>query len=624
MGLSHLALAWISALPSAVALTAAEWRSQSIYQVLTDRFSLTNGATNSPCNTGDQVYCGGTWQGIIKNLDYIKNMGFTAIWISPVVSNLVGDSSDGEAYHGYWAQNIYEVNTNFGSAADLLALSEALHSAGMYLMVDIVTNHMGYLGCGSCVQYNIFNPFNSQSYYHPFCLINFNSNNMTQIQDCWEGDNTVSLPDLATEDANVRSMWQSWITQLVANYTIDGLRMDSCFELDYAFFEPFQASANVYIVGEVDHGNPAIVCPYQKDYGLNPLNYPAYYWITQAFQSTSGSISNLVAGINTMKSECSDTTLLGSFMENHDNPRFPSYTSDISLAKNAIAFTMLADGIPIIYEGQEQHLNGGGVPNNREAVWLSGYNTSTTLYSHIKSLNQIRNEAIKQSSAYVTSQADVTYSDNSTIVTRKGSAGFQIVGVFSNRGANSNSYTLTLSSADTSFTNNEEVIEVLSCTAYSTDSSGNLAVAMSSGLPRIFYSRANLSGSGICPSLTGSGGGTGPTTTSTSPTSCTAIPVKFDETVTTTFGQTIKISGDISALGNWDTANAIALSAADYTSSDPLWFVTLELTPGQVVEYKYINVAENGAVTWEADPNHTYTVPIVCTATPTVTNTWQT
>lgn len=202
-----------------------------------------------------------------------------------------------------------------------------------------------------------------------------------------------------------------------------------------------------------------------------------------------------------MKSQCSDTTLLGSFMENHDNPRFPSYTSDISLVKNAIAFTMLADGIPIIYEGQEQHLNGGGVPNNREAVWLSGYNTSAALYSHIKALNQIRSEAVNQNSAYVTSQADVTYSDSSTIVTRKGSTGFQIIGVFSNRGANGNSYTLTLPSADTGFTNNEQVIEVLSCTAYSTDSSGNLAVVMSSGLPRVFYAKANLSGSGICPNL---------------------------------------------------------------------------------------------------------------------------
>lgn len=77
------------------------------------------------------------------------------------------------------------------------------------------------------------------------------------------------------------------------------------------------------------------------------LNYPQYFWVTQAFESTSGSISNLVNGINTMKSDCSDTTLLGTFMENHDNARFPSLTSDMSLAKNAIAFTMLSDGIPI-------------------------------------------------------------------------------------------------------------------------------------------------------------------------------------------------------------------------------------------------------------------------------------
>lgn len=116
--------------------------------------------------------------------------------------------------------------------------------------------------------------------------------------------------------------------------------------------------------------------------------------------------------------------------------------------------------------------------------------------------------------------------------------------------------------------------------------------------------------------VVGSGGGTPPP-------SCTTIPVTFNEKVTTTFGQTIEIAGDISALGNWNTAAAVVLSAADYTSSNPLWFVTLDLAPGQVVEYKYINVAQNGDVTWEADPNHTYTIPSACTATPTITNTWQ-
>jgi alpha-amylase len=77
------------------------------------------------------------------------------------VENLVGDSGDGEAYHGYWAQNINAVNSNFGSESDLVALSTALHNRGMYLMVDIVTNHMGYLGCGTCVDYSVFTPFNS-------------------------------------------------------------------------------------------------------------------------------------------------------------------------------------------------------------------------------------------------------------------------------------------------------------------------------------------------------------------------------------------------------------------------------------------------------------------------------
>jgi maltooligosyltrehalose synthase len=83
------------------------------------------------------------------------------IWISPIVENLSGSSADGESYHGYWAQNINEVNSNFGSESDLVALSAALHAKGMYLMVDVVTNHMGYLGCGTCVDYSVFTPFNS-------------------------------------------------------------------------------------------------------------------------------------------------------------------------------------------------------------------------------------------------------------------------------------------------------------------------------------------------------------------------------------------------------------------------------------------------------------------------------
>lgn len=58
-------------------LTPAQWRAQSIYQVMTDRFARTDGSTTAACDLNE--YCGGTWQGLISRLDYIQQMGFTAV-----------------------------------------------------------------------------------------------------------------------------------------------------------------------------------------------------------------------------------------------------------------------------------------------------------------------------------------------------------------------------------------------------------------------------------------------------------------------------------------------------------------------------------------------------------------
>lgn len=113
----------------AAALSKEGWRSQSIYQLLTDRYARTNGS-EAPCSDLGN-YCGGSWQGITNNLDYIQNMGFTAIWISPITENIPDLTYEGAAYHGFWPQKINQVNSNFGTAADLKALSNALHQRGM-------------------------------------------------------------------------------------------------------------------------------------------------------------------------------------------------------------------------------------------------------------------------------------------------------------------------------------------------------------------------------------------------------------------------------------------------------------------------------------------------------------
>ena len=64
-------------------------------------------------------------------------MGFDALWISPII-----DNTDG-GYHGYWGRDWYKVNSNFGTEADLLELVQKLHDRGMWIMVDIVANHVG-------------------------------------------------------------------------------------------------------------------------------------------------------------------------------------------------------------------------------------------------------------------------------------------------------------------------------------------------------------------------------------------------------------------------------------------------------------------------------------------------
>jgi alpha-amylase len=479
-------------------LGAADWRQQSIYQVMTDRFARTDLSTTARCNTADAVYCGGTYKGLISKLDYIQGMGFTAIWISPIIAQMSGNSNDGTSYHGYWGQDIWNVNPSFGTESDLIELSAALHARGMYLMVDVVTNHLAYNGCGNCVDYSKFNPFNSASYFHPFCLIDYA--NQTSVEQCWQGTNDVSLPDLRTEDPVVRSIWNNWISNTVAKYQIDGLRVDSVKHQEKSFWPGFGAAAGVFMLGEVFNGDPAQLTPYQQ-YMPGLLDYASFYWITRAFQSSSNGMSELAAGINKMKSSATNTSLYGSFLENHDQPRFASLTSDIALAQNAIAFTMLKDGIPVVYQGQEQHYAGGNVPADREALWFSGYRTDATLYRWIAALNKIRSVAIAQDSGYLGYQAVPVYTDANTIAMRKGRAGFQVVGVFTNKGSGGVS-SLTLTASVTEFAANQEVMDVMSCTTFTTDSKGTLQYKVIGGLPRVFYPSARLSGTGICPSGT--------------------------------------------------------------------------------------------------------------------------
>ncbi|KAL4919235.1 glycoside hydrolase superfamily [Aspergillus aurantiobrunneus] len=600
--------------PGVLALNADGWRSQSIYFLMTDRFARTDGSMSAPCELSQRRYCGGSWQGIINQLDYIQDMGFTAVWITPITEQIPETTAFGTGFHGYWQKNIYNVESHLGTADDIKALSEALHDRGMYLMLDVVANHMAYAGPGGSTDFSIFTPFNSASYFHSYCPIN-NYNDQWQSENCYLGDNVVSLTDLNTQNSEVRRIWYDWVRDIVSEYSIDGLRLDTVKHVEKDFWPGYVQAAGVYSVGEVLNGDPAYTCGYQASIMDGVMNYPIYYPLREAFRSASGNMGNLYNMINSVSSNCRDPTLLGSFIENHDNARFASYTKDISQAKSVLAFIFLTDGIPIVYAGQEQHYEGGEDPYNREPVWWSGYSTQSELYQFIAATNKIRKLAIENDSNYVTSRNAPFYSDSHHIAMRKGSQGSQVITLLSNYGSSGSSYTFDLSNHG--YSSGSRVVELYTCSSLQVDSNGNIPVPMTSGLPRVLVPASWVTGSGLCSStptttLTATTAPPTSTTTACASGTATALPIVFEEKVQTAYGENIYIVGSIAQLANWNPDRAVKLSAERYTSANPLWTVTLELPVGQRFEYKFVKKEADGDVVWESDPNRSYTVPGGC------------
>lgn len=181
----------------------------------------------------------------------------------------------------------------------------------------------------------------------------------------------------------------SWVKGLVGNYSADGLRVDTVKHVRKDFWLGFNSASGVYCTREVLSGDPAYVSPYQSVMdGL--INYSLFCPLTHAFQKPAQGFGELKNMINTIRSQFKDPFLLTNFLENQDQPRFPSFTSDRALAKNAITYILTGDGMPITYYGQEQSFNGGNDPYNREALWTSNYNTNSEMYLHISKVNKLR------------------------------------------------------------------------------------------------------------------------------------------------------------------------------------------------------------------------------------------
>ena len=305
----------------------------------------------------------------MNHLDYVETLGFDAIWISPVVTNTNISDGFGDSYHGFWASDLYTVNSHFGTEQDLIDLADALHKRGMYLMIDVVANHMGLApqiqGTDGISKddFSSFVPFNDSSHYHDCsncpksCWIS-DWTNQNEIEQC----RLAGLPDLNQSVPFVAETLTSWVSDyVVKKWKADGIRIDTVCEVEKPFWCKFQKAAGVYAVGEASHGDPKYVGPYQ-DCLDGVMSYPMFYTIRDVFGS-GHSMTELNGRIDDYRNNMNDARMLGNFVDNHDQDRFlcdskPENGNYHRKYINALTFAMTFTGIPIIYQGTAHAFDG--------------------------------------------------------------------------------------------------------------------------------------------------------------------------------------------------------------------------------------------------------------------------
>lgn len=351
-----------------------EWRSRTIYQLLTDRFYRGNG-NDAPC-TDLRKYCGGTFKGIKEQISYIKNMGFDAIWISPIPEN-INDYS----YHGYAFSNLYEINHHFGNAQDLKEMIDECHRQNIWVMLDVVPNHVAPVG----MNFSLIYPFNRAEHYHDYCEVDWSK----VWENRWMRENCrcFGLPDLKQENTWVRETLKSHIHNLVQQYQFDGLRLDTAAHVPVDFWREYNQAAGVFQFGEIIQSYSPIIKEYQGPID-SLLNYPLYDVVIGVF-AFDKSMYNIRSKIMEINSNFPDSYALGNFVDNHDMKRFLAYKNDLTLYQNALTFNMFAQGIPIVYYGTEQGFSGGADPENREALW-GHMNQSSSMYKFVRTLVDVR------------------------------------------------------------------------------------------------------------------------------------------------------------------------------------------------------------------------------------------
>ena len=359
--------------------TKEEWKSRSIYQLLTDRFASTDDSIKNCVYLNN--YCGGTFKGIMQHLDYIAGKGFDAIWISPPLKNKEG------SFHGYHNIDLYSINEHFGTKDELKQLISECHKRDIWVILDAVPNHMA-----GDLDISTFIPFNKPEHYHS--LTDADCEGHWDEQFYKENCRIWGMPDLNHENDYVKETLKEWLEMMLNEYGFDGIRYADVPNVPKSFWGELTEVAQTFTLGIVGvetgtESDVRYIADYQN-YMDGVGNYPLFYNLRNSLCSRD--LTGLDDFIQNYQIIYKAPQYNGIWLGNHDKVRF-LYDCQSSYKKkalrNGIIFILFFEGIPMFYYGDEQYFNGGSDPLNRE-ILFNNYDTQSEVYQMIKIANSVR------------------------------------------------------------------------------------------------------------------------------------------------------------------------------------------------------------------------------------------
>jgi glycosidase len=381
-----LSILLISTLFSSVPTYAAtqkpdrQWQDETVYSLIVDRFNNGDTKNDIEVNTQDPLaYAGGDFQGIIDKLDYLKDMGFTAIRISSIFDNTAG------GYHGYWVNDFYEIDEHFGSLKTFKKLVKEAHERDLKVIIDFVTNNVS-------TEHPWVNDPAKQSWFHKQQDVT-DIKNQQEIENSWVND----LPDLDQDNPEVKNYLIEAARWWINNTDIDGYSLPEVNHVPLSFWSEFSKAVkdekeDFFLVGV---GSQPLEGDWEKyeDAGIDSLyDYSNSDKLREVFASTDKSFESVDA--NNDNNKFKHPELTAKFLDNENTVRF---TSDIveqkmfpgSRWRTALAYLYSTPGIPMVYYGSEIALNGEAAPDNHR---LMNFRTEKELIDYMTKLGELRNQ----------------------------------------------------------------------------------------------------------------------------------------------------------------------------------------------------------------------------------------